>query len=244
MRGTVAVAKEAGKEKEFSSTKSGSSIHRLRDAPEVQLGSLNGVVSNIRRDGGTPSIDSIATQLSGMHTTQRAPVLLGLQRTHGNRYVQRVVSGIQAKLVVGQPGDVYEQEADRVAEQVISMPEHQVQRQAEEEELIQTKALSEQITYLVQRQEGGEEEEEIGQMGHRGRQPPGRMPAGRGARGRVLRGRMEAQHVSEKDPGVTVSVAGDFPAREALEKAAQALNDARAAKLPASGASFWQSSSS
>ena len=50
-----------------------------------------------------------------MHTAQHAPVLLALQQTHGNWYVQRVVSGIQAKLKVGQPGDIYEQEADRVA---------------------------------------------------------------------------------------------------------------------------------
>jgi hypothetical protein len=49
-------------------------------------------------------------------TAQRAPVLSALQQTHGNRYVQRVVTGIQAKLKVGQPGDIYEQEADRVAE--------------------------------------------------------------------------------------------------------------------------------
>ncbi|MBE9571710.1 MAG: DUF4157 domain-containing protein, partial [Proteobacteria bacterium] len=91
---------------------------------------------------------------------QRASVLLALQRTHGNRYVQRVVAGIQAKLKVGQPGDVYEQEADRVAEQVMRMPEPEVQRQAEEEELIQSKPIAEPITPLVQRQEEEEEEEE------------------------------------------------------------------------------------
>ena len=114
MRGTVAVAKEADKKKEFSPTKSDNdSIHRAQHEPEMQLGSLRDVMGNIRRDGGTPSVESIATQLSGMHTTQRAPVLLTLQQTHGNRYVQRVVAGIQAKLVVGQTGDIYEQEADR-----------------------------------------------------------------------------------------------------------------------------------
>jgi hypothetical protein len=48
--------------------------------------------------------------------------------------VQRVVIGIQAKLKVGQPGDIYEQEADRVADAVMRMPEPQVQRRAEEEE--------------------------------------------------------------------------------------------------------------
>nr|QNO51327.1 hypothetical protein HDBBLJII_00024 [Methanosarcinales archaeon ANME-1 ERB6] len=61
----------------------------------------------IRRDGGKPSVESIATHLSGMHTAQRAPALLALQQTHGNRYVQRVVSMIQAKLKVGQPGNSY-----------------------------------------------------------------------------------------------------------------------------------------
>jgi hypothetical protein len=100
-----------------------------------------------------------------MHTAQRAPVLLALQQTHGNRYVQRVVAGIQAKLVVGQPGDIYEQEADRVADVVMRMPEPQVQRQPEEEEkkkkekrLLQAKPLAEQITPLVQRQPIEEEE--------------------------------------------------------------------------------------
>jgi hypothetical protein len=51
-----------------------------------------------------------------MHFAQRAPAPLALQQTHDNRYVQRVVTVIQAKLKVGQPGDIYEQEVDRVAE--------------------------------------------------------------------------------------------------------------------------------
>jgi hypothetical protein len=164
MKASVAVAKEADAKKGVSPTKSSdSSIQRLRSEPERQLGSLRDVIGNIRRDGGTPSVDSIATELSSMHTAQRAPVLLALQRTHGNRYVQRVVTGIQAKLVVGQPGDMYEQEADRVADAVMRMPEPEVQRQAEEEEkeeeeIIRTKPLAEQITPLIQRQ--SEEEEE------------------------------------------------------------------------------------
>jgi hypothetical protein len=82
----------------------------------MQLGSLRDVIGNIRCDGGKPSADSIATHLSSMHTAQRTPALLALQQTHGNRYVQRVVTGIQAKLKVGQPGDIYEQEVDQVAE--------------------------------------------------------------------------------------------------------------------------------
>ena len=154
MRGTVAVAKEADREKEFSPTKSSdSSIQRLRDESERQIGSLRGVIGNIRRDGGKPSVENIATQLSSMPSIQRAPALLALQRTHGNRYMQRVVSGIQAKLTVGQPGDIYEQEADRVADEVMRMAEPGVQRQVEseeeEDEEIQAKQLPSQTHEIV-----------------------------------------------------------------------------------------------
>lgn len=93
--------------------------------------------------------------------------ILFLQRTVGNHTVSRL---IQAKLKIGQPGDEYEREADRVAEQVLRMPEpgsippngtigeqiHPVQREqlyrqpedeeqrkrAEEENTIQLKPIS------------------------------------------------------------------------------------------------------
>ena len=168
MKESVALAKEADAKKEFSPNHSSKIVHRVRDEPERQLGSLRSVINNIRRDGGTPSVDSIATELSGIHAAQRAPALLALQRTHGNRYVQRVVSGIQAKLKVGQPGDKYEREADRVADEVMWMPEPEVQRQVEpeeeeeeEEETLQAKPLAAQITPLVQRQVEPEEEEPV-----------------------------------------------------------------------------------
>ena len=65
-------------------------------------------------------------------------------------------SGIQTKLTVGAPGDVYEQEADRVAAQVMSMslaPDHspQVQRFGEEDNPIQRWSLAQSITPVVQR---------------------------------------------------------------------------------------------
>ena len=154
MKESVAIAKEADAKKEFSSTKSDKSIHRVQHESERQLGSLRSVIDSIRRNGGTPSVDSIATELSGMPTVQRASALLALQQTHGNRYVQRVVRGIQAKLKIGQPGDIYEQEADRVADEVMRMPEPKVKRQAEEEkeeeekekeEILQTKEVPSQI---------------------------------------------------------------------------------------------------
>lgn len=70
---------------------------------------------------------------------------------------------IQTKLIIGQPDDQYEQEADRVADEVMRMPEPKLQRQSEleeEEETLQTKPLADQITSLVQRQEQTPEEEE------------------------------------------------------------------------------------
>jgi polyhydroxyalkanoate synthesis regulator phasin len=166
MKESVAVAKEADAKKGVSPTKD-NSIPRVRDEPERQLGSLRGVIGNIRRDGGTPSVESIATELSGMSTGGRAPALLALQRTHGNRYVQRVVSRIQAKLVVGQPGDVYEQEADRVADEVMRMPEPEVKRQIEdEEELLQPK-LEASSEYFIPRQIEEADEEEVLQTKNR-----------------------------------------------------------------------------
>jgi hypothetical protein len=74
--------------------------------------------------------------------------ILFLQRTVGNRAVQRLLrSGIlQAKLRIGQPpGDVYEQEADRVADEVMRMAEPQ--------------AVSQEDAHIQQACEGCEEEE-------------------------------------------------------------------------------------
>jgi outer membrane protein OmpA-like peptidoglycan-associated protein len=104
----------------------------------------------------------LPTKLSHFeNAAQRAQILTKMQQTYGNRYMQKM---LQTKIKVGQPGDKYEQEADRVAEQVMRMPEPLVQKQPEEEEeeeTIQTNPLANQITPLVQRQvELGEEPEE------------------------------------------------------------------------------------
>jgi hypothetical protein len=63
---------------------------------------------------------------------------------------------VQTKLTVGQPNDRYEQEADRVAEQVMSMPDTAVQRTVEdsEETEIQAKPIA-GITRFVQRKAAG-----------------------------------------------------------------------------------------
>ncbi|MDZ7963402.1 MAG: DUF4157 domain-containing protein [Nostoc sp. DedSLP03] len=66
----------------------------------------------------------------------------------------------QTKLTVNEPGDIYEQEADSVAQLVMqrmSEPVQSIQREAlpEEEDRLQMKSLADSITPLVQRQGGG-----------------------------------------------------------------------------------------
>jgi hypothetical protein len=50
--------------------------------------------------------------------------LMHLQRTVGNQAVHRLLDAgfVQAKLTIDRPGDIHEQEADRVADQVMQMP--------------------------------------------------------------------------------------------------------------------------
>src|SRR6266849_6656122 len=62
-------------------------------------------------------MQSVATL--GSAITVRMHPFLQLQQAVGNRAAGRL---IQAKLTVSQPGDVYEQEADRVADAVMRMP--------------------------------------------------------------------------------------------------------------------------
>ena len=88
-----------------------------------------------------------------------APVhpIFRLQQNIGNRAVQHLLRSrtIQSKLLISQPGDIYEQEADHVADHVMRMPEPAIQRtcsacvssgstcsscKIEEEALVQRKA--------------------------------------------------------------------------------------------------------
>jgi hypothetical protein len=62
--------------------------------------------------------------------------VLQLQRTIGNQAVTRLIQSgtLQAKLKIGQPDDMYEQEADRVAEQIMRMSEGSLARKESEPE--------------------------------------------------------------------------------------------------------------
>jgi len=101
-----------------------------------------------------PRMEEHAAMLSSIPSAvQRKNFIMRLHQTYGNRYVQRLMEStdVQAKLTISNPGDIYEQEADRVADAVTRAVNYPVQRQEEEEELLQGKPL-------IKRQE---EEEEL-----------------------------------------------------------------------------------
>ncbi|HYR12440.1 MAG TPA: DUF4157 domain-containing protein, partial [Longimicrobium sp.] len=136
--------------------------------------------------------------------------ILSLQRRVGNQAAARIV---QAKLRVGPPGDVYEQEADRVADDVMRMPEGGpvagVQRQAiravqakcadcEREEAETARTLQrapiaateddepeEEPAALAQREERGDADDEVAQ--------PARLA------------QREAREEPEEEPGTAVA---------------------------------------
>lgn len=105
-----------------------------------------------------PRMDEHAAILSRIpFSAQRHEFIMQLHQTYGNRYVQRLLESmnVQAKLTISAPGDIYEQEADRVAESVTKTMYSHLQHQApEEEEEVMTKPASE-----IQCQVPEEEEE-------------------------------------------------------------------------------------
>ena len=109
---------------------------------------------------------------TSVHWSHQAPgsSFLQLQRLLGNRRVGNLIQterlsaqgkiiGIQPKLTVGAANDQYEQEADRVARQVMTMPDSAVNSQSggisteeDKDKVLQTKPLAGSITPLAQRE--------------------------------------------------------------------------------------------
>jgi len=85
--------------------------------------------------------------------------LLGLQRSAGNQALGRLIGSpyIQTKLQVSAPGDPFEQEADRVADTVMRMPQPPA---AQQPPRLQAKPLVTGITRSVQRESKSPLEEE------------------------------------------------------------------------------------
>ncbi|HLG16351.1 MAG TPA: DUF4157 domain-containing protein [Blastocatellia bacterium] len=99
--------------------------------------------------------------------------VLFLQRTAGNRAVQQIIAArlkgastpsplvVQTKLIVGAAGDQYEEEADRVASQVMTAPAPAAQRQGEEDEdKLRKSPLVPSISLMAHKQGTGEREDE------------------------------------------------------------------------------------
>jgi hypothetical protein len=95
--------------------------------------------------------------------------ILQLQRTAGNQAVQRLIKSraLQAKLKIGQSNDIYEQEADRVAEQVMRMPDPVSVPQSPVNSRLEGLSIQSATRYPekdIQRKEDDDEEEGIVQM--------------------------------------------------------------------------------
>lgn len=119
--------KEHSNEKKADSTKKPLRLDSKNfDRPTQQI-NLNSIIQRAKKDPRSLSPREV----------------LELQRVLGNR---AVIHLLQADLTIGQPGDQYEQEADRVADQVASRTELiQTQAAPEEEEEVQAKAILERI---------------------------------------------------------------------------------------------------
>jgi hypothetical protein len=67
--------------------------------------------------------------LQAKNRNQKTHAFLRLQKQYGNRFINRIMSqhAVQTKLKIGEPEDRYEQEADFVADQVMRMPEADIQ---------------------------------------------------------------------------------------------------------------------
>lgn len=95
-------------------------------------------------------------QQNTLHAGSESPPISGDFNLNSISIFPYKKMGIQTKLKINSPNDKYEQEADKVAEQVMRMPEPNIQRKCtscgkEEEETIQRKPLVSQISPLVQR---------------------------------------------------------------------------------------------
>lgn len=118
--GASAVKVNPGKSSQ-SAGKDAKNDVRNSTSPFRETGSLADLAWMMGRDGEGPSMEGLARKLASMPLARRQSAVQPLQRTRGNGFVHRLA--IQAKLQVGLAGNKYEQEADRVADQVMGMTE-------------------------------------------------------------------------------------------------------------------------
>ena len=150
---------QAGPAQNFTPIQTGL-LHR-----QCALCNTPGLVEDSERDTEKLTLQRSSADQAG--TTTVPPIVPRDGHDFGRVSVHSTWPGmIQTKLKINKPGDLYEQEADRVAEQVMGMGK--VQRQPDDE-VVQTKPM---ITPLIQRLTEEEEEEEILQP----KELPGQSP--------------------------------------------------------------------
>lgn len=146
--------------------------HIRRPESQPQSGHLR---MSLGRTQFRPRIKEHVGLLRSAYSGERLVGLVSqLQRTYGNRYVSGLLrlSAAQAKLIVSNPQDTYEREADRVADQVVGTINRQVPGKPEEEEVeVQTK-IQRRPEATAQMQQADEEEEQV-QTQSTGRQKMG-----------------------------------------------------------------------
>lgn len=130
---------------------------RTNSAPQIRepVGSLR----HLQRHLGNGYLQAVNPLISPM-ATDAGGIRLQRACACGSSCANCAAKGddkqiLQPKLTVGASNDRYEQEADRVADQIMRMSESTMQRQMkpdEKAEEIQTKPLVEMITPIVQRQ--------------------------------------------------------------------------------------------
>lgn len=113
---------------------------------DAQHDRLKSSRETVRSNSVSEGISGLVQQAFAMSGEIQPEALVTLQRKAGNQAVARLLARrrIQLKLIVGAANDAYEQEADRVAEQVMRMPAPEInpQNRNREEEVLRIKAVS------------------------------------------------------------------------------------------------------
>ena len=138
-------------------------VQQHKQSPQKNQSTGRGRQPGVRQSASPQAAPDLQRALED--PAQASPAeMLQLQRAAGNRAVSGLiqVSLIQARLRVGPVGDAYEQQADRMADQVMRSPAPAIQRQgAPEEEELQAKrrggggfAVDEQTRQEIASQQG------------------------------------------------------------------------------------------
>ena len=132
----------------FASTPAQTTFFQARDSPTIQAKSASNPYSffqptrmpNIQSKYAACEAEEKQKEAQGdLPAVQRMPAFGSDDEGEAERVIQRMPAferdevPVQAKLMVGQPGDAYEQEADQVADRVMRMPEPSEQEAQKEE---------------------------------------------------------------------------------------------------------------